>query len=222
MPELIRPIFLVIEDHPEVAHNNCLFLEKINPKAICTIANTHAKALERLQLEPVSLAVVDLLEDSLTGVQSAQNGLAFLQAVLQSYPTLNLLIYTSEYSYLQPLSHAISHHQGGFVVVSKMERRQAFLIGAQEALDGKLSLPRELRQAFVLTERELDVLRLLCRDSMKDKAIAQHMNLSLKTIQNCVQRLKVKLEIDYLDDTTTSPRVALCMEAVRRKLLILE
>jgi hypothetical protein len=41
-----------------------------------------------------------------------------------------------------------------------------------------------------------------------------------QTIQNCVQRLKVKLDIDYLDENHTSPRLALCMEAVRRKLLV--
>jgi DNA-binding NarL/FixJ family response regulator len=214
-------IFLVIEDHPEVAQNNCLFLEQVDPAAICTIANTHPEALERLKLEPIALAVVDLLVGTLTGEQSAKNGIAFLQQVLAQYPTLNILIYTSEYSYLKPLSNRISHHQGGFVVVSKLERRKAFLEGAQQALDGKLALPKELRHEFDLTERELEVLSLLCQQTMTDKAIAQHMNLSLKTVQNCVQHLKVKLDIDFLDETHTSPRVALCMEAMRQKLLTL-
>jgi DNA-binding NarL/FixJ family response regulator len=88
-------IFLVIEDHPEVAQNNCLFLEKLEPTAICTIASTHPEALERLALEPVTLAVVDLLVGTLTGDQSARNGIAFLQLILEQYPTLNILIYTS-------------------------------------------------------------------------------------------------------------------------------
>jgi DNA-binding NarL/FixJ family response regulator len=215
-----QPIFLVIEDHPEVAQNNCLFLEQVDPKALCIIAATHPEALERLQLEPITLAVVDLLIGTLTGEQSAQNGITFLQKVLQQYPTLNILIYTSEYSYLKSISNHISHHQGGFVVVSKLERRQAFLEGAHQAIYGKLSIPRELRQAFELTERELIVLKLLCHQSLTDKAIAQHLNLSLKTVQNCVQHLKVKLDIDCLDEALTSPRVALCMEAVRRKLLV--
>lgn len=215
------PVFLVIEDHPEVAQNNCLFLEQVDPTALCTIANTHPEALEHLKLEPIALAVVDLLVGTLTGEQSAKNGIAFLQKVLQQYPTLNILIYTSEYSYLKPLSNRISHHQGGFVVVSKLERRKAFLDGANLALDGKLSLPRELRLDIDLTEREIEVLKLVCQQTMTDKAIAQHMNLSLKTVQNCVQHLKVKLDIDYLDETHTSPRVALCMEAMRRKLLTL-
>jgi len=214
-------IFLVIEDHPEVAQNNCLFLEKLEPTAICTIASTHPEALERLALESVTLAVVDLLVGTLTGDQSARNGIAFLQLILAQYPTLNILIYTSEYSYLKSLSQRISHHQGGFVVVSKLERRKAFLAGAQQALDGKLALPKELRQDIDLTKRELEVLALLCQQSLTDKAIAQHLNLSLKTIQNVIQRLKVKLDIDYFDETLTSPRIALCMEAVRRKLIVL-
>ena len=213
-------VFLVIEDHPEVAQNNCLFLKEIYPTAICIIAATHPEALEHLRLQPITLAVVDLLIGTLSGEQSAQNALIFLQQVLEQYPDLNILIYTSEYSYLKPLSQRMGSHHGGFVVVSKLERRKAFLEGAKQALDGKLALPRDLRHNIDLTERELDVLTLLCQQSLTDKAIAQHMNLSLKTIQNCVQRLKVKLDIDHLDENHTSPRVALCMEAVRRKLLV--
>lgn len=216
-----QPVFLVIEDHPEVAHNNCIFLEKLELNAICVTATTHAEAWERLKLEAIDLAVVDLLVGTLTGEQSARNGIIFLEQVLENYPLLNLLIYTSEYSYLKPLSNRIGRHHGGFVVVSKLERRKAFLEGAKLALEGKLSLPKELRHDIDLTERELEVLELVCHKSMTDRAIAHHLNLSLKTVQNCVQHLKVKLDIDYLNETDTSPRVALCMEAVRRKLLVL-
>jgi hypothetical protein len=47
------------------------------------------------------------------------------------------------------------------------------------------------------------------------------MNVSLKTAQNSVQRLKAKLGIDYLDENNTSTRVALCIEAIRRKIIVL-
>jgi DNA-binding NarL/FixJ family response regulator len=144
-----------------------------------------------------------------------------LQKIFQDYPMLNILIYTSEYGYLKPLTKSISRHQGGFVVVSKLERRKAFLEGVRHALDGKLEIPRELRYNIDLDEREMQVLMLLCRESLTDKAIALRLNLSLKTIQNCVQRLKAKLGICYLDENDTSSRVALCIEAVRRKLILL-
>jgi DNA-binding NarL/FixJ family response regulator len=216
----MKSIFLILEDHPEVAQNNCLFLQKFNPEVICQIANTHTAALERLKLETPDLVIVDLLFGTLTGEQSAQASLNFLQQVFQEYPKLNILIYTSEYIYLKSLTKSIGRHLGGFVVVSKLERRRAFIEGVKQALDGKLGIPRELRYDIDIDKREMQVLILLCRESLTDKAIAQRLNISVKTAQNCVQRLKAKLGIDYLDDNNTSTRVALCMEAVRRKLIL--
>ena len=215
------PLFVILEDHPEVAQNNYLFLQKLEPEAICELAQTHTEVLERLELETPDLVIIDLLFGTATGEQSAQASLALLQQIFQDYPMLNILIYTSEYGYLKPLIKLIGRHQGGFVVVSKLERRKAFLEGVKHALDGKLEIPRELRYNIDLDEREMQVLILLCRESLTDKAIAQRLNLSLKTIQNCVQRLKAKLNIDYLDENDTSTRVALCMEGVRRKLIVL-
>lgn len=215
------PLFVILEDHPEVAQNNYLFLQKLEPEAICELALTHTEVLERLELETPDLVIIDLLFGTATGEQSAQASLALLQQIFQDYPMLNILIYTSEYGYLKPLIKWIGRHQGGFVVVSKLERRKAFLEGVKHALDGKLEIPRELRYNIDLDEREMQVLMLLCRESLTDKAIAQRLNLSLKTIQNCVQRLKAKLSIDYLDENDTSTRVALCMEGVRRKLIVL-
>jgi DNA-binding NarL/FixJ family response regulator len=214
-------LFVILEDHPEVAQNNYLFLQKLESEAICEIAQTHTEVLERLQLETPDLVIIDLLFGTSTGEQSAQASLALLQHIFYDYPMLNILIYTSEYGYLKPLTKSISRHQGGFIVVSKLDRRKAFLDGVRHALDGKLEIPRELRYDIDLDEREMQVLSLLCRESLTDKAIAQRLNLSLKTVQNCVQRLKAKLGIDYLDENNTSTRVALCMEAVRRKLIVL-
>ncbi len=159
-------LFLILEDHPEVAENNCLFLQKQEPMALCTVVNNHTDALECIKLEMPNLVIVDLLFGTLTGAQYAIPSLNFLRQVFQDYPLLNILIYTSEYNYLKPLS-------------------------------------------------------LLCQHSLTDKAIAQQLNLSLKSVQNCVQRLKMKMDIDYLDENTTSARVALCMQAVRLKLILL-
>ena len=38
-------LFLVVEDHLEVAHN-CDFLRKFDPSAVCAIANTPQEALQ--------------------------------------------------------------------------------------------------------------------------------------------------------------------------------
>lgn len=215
------PVFLIVEDHPEVAENNCYFLNKLEPKAICITVDTPEKALVRLKSEMPSLAVIDLQFTTNRGEQLAQPGLDLLQEIFVNYPNLNILIYTSEYSYLNQLINPIGHHLGGFVVVSKLQRRNAFIEGAKNALNGQLQLPRELRQKINLNERDLELLELVCKESLTDKAIASRLNISLKSVQNYVQRLKVKLNIHHSELGEISVRVELCMEALRRKLITL-
>jgi DNA-binding NarL/FixJ family response regulator len=219
---LSPPLFLVVEDHPEVASNNCRFIQKLESSAVCIPVETPLQALERLRLETPDLIVVDLQYGTRSGEQSGKPGLVFLEQIFQDYPQLNILIYTSEFSLLKSLGKPIEQHAGGFVVVSKLERRRAFLEGVRGALNGELRLPRALQQELrlQLSEQELQVLEMLCKESLTDSAIAQQMHVSLRTAQNYMQRLKVKLEID-IDEKSTSSRVALCMEAVRRKLLVL-
>ncbi|MDJ0674777.1 MAG: DNA-binding response regulator [Calothrix sp. MO_167.B42] len=215
------PLFLVIEDHPEVAQNNCCFLQKVEASANCICVETPEQGLERLKLEMPELVVVDLQFGTISGEQSAKPGIELLRQIFEQYPNLNILVYTSDSSFLIHLVNFINKHHGGFVVVNKMELRKAFIEGAQSALKGELRIPRELRQEMKLTEKELEALKLLCQYSLTDHAIAERMHVALRTAQNYVQRLKEKLDIDSWEDSTTSARVAVCMEAVRRKLLLL-
>lgn len=213
-------LFFVLEDHPEVAQNNCKFLKMLDSDAICIPIEHPDTVLKRLKLESPDLIVVDLQFGRRDGTESAQPGLDFLKVILEKYSTLNVLIYTSQYSWLQRLGEAIQYHEGGFVVVSKLQRRKAFLEGAEGALNQEFRVPRELQQylQLTLTERDVQILHLVCQESLTDRAIAQRLHVSLKTAQNYIQRLKIKLGVD-LADSDTSSRVGLCMEAIRRKLL---
>ncbi|NEP16095.1 MAG: response regulator transcription factor [Leptolyngbya sp. SIO4C1] len=213
--------YLIIEDHPEVAQNNCLSLKSLDTEAHCTIAANPTEAIAYLAQQEPSLAVIDLQFGSASGEQSAQDGLDLLRQVFAEHSLLNILVYTSEYSYLKPLTGLISNHRGGFVVVSKMERRKAFLEGAKSSLMGELRVPRDLRNNLDLNETDLRVLELLCKASLSDKSLAEELSVSLKTAQNYIQHLKVKLDVDLIDKKNTNSRVALCMEAIRRKLLLL-
>ncbi|MEM7590533.1 MAG: HTH domain-containing protein [Cyanobacteria bacterium P01_A01_bin.83] len=216
-----KPIFFVLEDHPEVAENNCLYLQKIKPSATCIAINQPQQAWERLKLEVPSLFVIDLQIGNLTGEQSAQDSLQLLEDIFTNFSTLNILIYSSEHSYLRPLKNLIGKHQGGFVVTSKMERRKHFIQGAKNALAGKLVLPPDLRQELDLSAIETQILYLLGQKYLTDKAIAQELNISVRKVQNHIQQLKYKLELDDLEPNSTSFRVALSMEAARRKLLLI-
>ena len=210
--------FLIVEDHPEVAQNNCEWLQRLDDNAICTTANAPEEAQKRLERELPDLMVVDLLYGQSSGEQSAEPGLDLLRHVFETYPTLNVMAYSSEPLLLTPLVAAISRHQGGFAAVNKMERRTQFLDGAKSALNGELRMPRELRGLTKLTEREIEVLQLLCKEALTDQAIADRIHTSKKTVQNCIQRLKEKLDV-YGAEDETNPRVAMCMEAVKNKVI---
>jgi len=215
------PVFIVVEDHPEVAENNCLFLKKAQPKAICIITATPQQALENLSLEQPELIVIDLQFGTITGEQSGKPGIDLLKRIFQDYPMLNILVYTSDPSLLGGVVAQINQHQGSFVVVNKMDRRSAFLEGVQSAFNGELRIPKDLQlhTKSALTEQDYKLMELICKESLSDRAIAEAMSISLRTAQNYVQRLKIKLGINLDEENKNSSRVALCMEAVRRKLI---
>jgi DNA-binding NarL/FixJ family response regulator len=102
-----------------------------------------------------------------------------------------------------------------------MERRKYFLAGVESALNGELKLPRELRQELNLNEKELEVLRLLCHESLTDQAVAERLHISLRVVQNHIQHLKVKLGVDEFEQKDINSRVALCIKALEQKLLLL-
>ncbi|WP_245395549.1 response regulator transcription factor [Anthocerotibacter panamensis] len=212
------PIFWVVEDHPEMAKNNCDWLLKVDEQARCETICEPQKAQHRLSSAQPDLLVADLLYGQTNGEQSAQPGLDLLRFIFKNHPDLNILVYSSEPLLLSPLAEELSKHEGGFVAVNKMERRSLFVEGAKSALSGELKLPRELRSLIKLTERERTILHLICQESLTDQAVAERIYTSKKTVQNCVQRLKEKLGVP-LEEETTNSRVSLCMEAIRRKMM---
>ena len=90
-----KPLFLVIEDHPEVAQNNCCFLQKIQPSAHCVCVETPEQGLARLELESPELVVLDLQFGTITGEQSAKPGIELLRQIFEQFPDPNILVYTS-------------------------------------------------------------------------------------------------------------------------------
>lgn len=68
-------LFLVVEDHPDVAERNCLFLKKVDPEAHCVVAENPDRAKERLKLETPDLIVVDLMFKDIGGEHSGEWGL---------------------------------------------------------------------------------------------------------------------------------------------------
>ena len=79
------PLFLVIEDHPEVGQNNCEFLWMLEPQCSCISVDTPEKGAEQLKKEMQNLVVVDLQCGTVGGEQSAKPGLELLKHIFVPY-----------------------------------------------------------------------------------------------------------------------------------------
>jgi hypothetical protein len=78
--------FLVVEDHPEVAQNNCEWLQRIAADAQCIAVSNPMDAIRRLQREQLDLVVADLLYGQTTGEQSAEPGLELFAPYFRELP----------------------------------------------------------------------------------------------------------------------------------------
>ncbi len=191
----------------------------MEPHCHCINVDTPEQGLEQIKQEIPDLVVVDLQFGMLTGEESAKPGLALLKRIFADYPIVNVLVYTSEPNYLRQVLKQIFEHQGGFAVVNKMERRSVFLEGGRSALAGQCRIPRNLMNEMPLTDKDMAVLDLLCNQALTDQAIAERLHISLKTAQNYVQKLKVKLDVDHLESQHINTRIAVCMAAMKRRLI---
>ncbi len=220
-----RPrLFLVVEDHPEMAESNKEWLKRVDPSrhSHCTIVESPDQAIAQLSLELPDLAVVDLLYGNIRGTQSAEDGLQLLKHILAQYPLLNVLVYSSEYRRIDPLTHKIDAHGGGFAIANKLEQRHVFLERARIALAGGKYIPASLRAEMnaraeiqsKLTAQEIQILNLLCKEDLTDEAIAQHLHVSRRAAQNYVKALKEKLNVS-VENRTANSRIALCRIATQ-------
>lgn len=223
MPKIF---FLVVEDHPKVAESNCQLLNRIEPEAYCIKVETPDQAREILaQQKPdlivvdLQFPVVDLQFPKVNSEKPADPGLELLQYIFKQYPRLNILISSSEPSYLIRIKDGINHHEGGFVVSDKLDDAATYINRAKMAWAGENSLPKEIRREMPINKRELDVLKLLWHKCWKDEKIANELHIGKRTVQNYIKSMKDKLDICTIYGEDANDRVALCREAVKQHLV---
>lgn len=195
-------LFLVVEDHPVMAEMICLSLKQLEPLAHCITAKNSNQAKERLKLEKPHLITVDLMFKDLGGKNSGQPGISLLKHIFQAHPQLNVLVYSTEPSLLQPIVKEAQSHQGSFVVVDKQLPPKDFSNKARMLLDnpGLKLIPSYLTkelESIKITDKEREVLELACRDCLTDDLIVEKLDktVSKKTVQSRMRSVRQKLKI---------------------------
>lgn len=183
---------LVVDDHRMVLQSLVRLLTEQDDMSVVATAGTAAEALAAARRERPDVVIMDyVLPDT--------NGLEATALIRSELPETRVVLLTGDTAE-NVLLAAIDAECAGYVEKTNAFEELAVAVRAVHA--GQAVLPaarllsglrrRSAAPSTELTQRELDVLRLLA-EGRSNKDIAQQLGLALNTIRNHVQSCLMKL-----------------------------
>ena len=206
---------LIADDHPVVRHGLRTFLETLDDVEVVGEAGNGAEAVEQAARLVPDVVLMDLVMPELDGVEATRR-------IRAESPTTKVIVLTS-FDADEQVFPAIKAGAAGYLLkdvrpaelaeaVRKASRGEALLAPSVAAkLMQEVAGARS--PAAGLTERELEVLRLIAR-GLSNKMIARELVVSEKTVKTHVSNILAKL---HLTDRTQA-----ALYAVREGLAELE
>jgi DNA-binding NarL/FixJ family response regulator len=188
--------FLVVDDHEAILAGTVPVLQLAYPRAEVLTAPDVQQARQKLGLRSPDLIVLDLsLPEQPNTPASSEVGLQFLRAIMEGPIAPNILVLSTNIQPLVQLKPMINAYEGGFAAMDKALPIQEMLRLVDFALRGSIYLPPQLRSRTEFDPKWLEVLTLKFQEGLTDKAIAQRMQVSDRTIRNYWIRLQDALGV---------------------------
>jgi NarL family two-component system response regulator LiaR len=187
---------LIADDHPFVRHGLRTYLETLDDLEVVGEASDGSEAVELAgQLLP-EVVLMDLVMPELDGVEATR-------AIRAASPSTKVIVLTS-FDDDEKVFPAIKAGAAGYLLkdvhpaelaeaVRKASRGEA-LLAPSVAARLMQEVSGERPAAAGLTERELEVLRLIAR-GMSNKLIAHELVVSEKTVKTHVSNILAKLHL---------------------------
>jgi len=193
-------IFLV-DDHPLVREWLTNLIHQQPDLVVCGEAETAAEALEAMARKKPDVAIVDISLKSGSGI-----GLIKDLRTLRPPVAVIVLSMHDENLYAE---RALRAGARGYIM--KRETSKKIIAAVRQVLEGKLYLSGRLTALFAerfldgntpplgpsvgkLSDRELEVFQLLGQ-GYETRQIAEHLHVSMKTVQAFCARIKEKLNL---------------------------
>lgn len=197
---------LIVDDHPFFREGVKLFLNSAGGFEIAGSLSDGKKAVEFLTSNKVDVVVMDLHMPGLDGISATRT-------LLEQDPSLRILILTS-FSGGEKIQEALASGAAGYCLKDAPPAELAAAIravaeggtylgrgitpAALVPTNASISQPTTQNRAVTgissLTERELEVLKLLTR-GLGNKEIAAELYLGEKTVKTHVANILQKLEV---------------------------
>ncbi|NEQ84404.1 MAG: response regulator transcription factor [Moorea sp. SIO2I5] len=174
---------LVVDDHELMLGGIIDTLRGKYPEAEILTAQTFQSALEQLERFQFDLVIVDLSIPEASGkTAKIETGIKLLQIVMKQYPNLNLVVLSTYLKALVRIKDEIDEHKGGFTLVDKGFSGQVMLTRVDWALQ-RLTHTKDLNMLKGEVKPEwLEVLTLAFHEELQDRAIAERMHKSERTV----------------------------------------
>lgn len=192
----LKPTFLVVDDHEAILEGTIPALKGKYPEAEILTAQDAQTALNQVERYHPDLVIVDLcLPETPHASATAEVGMQLLKTLMESHPAPNLVVLSTNVKPLVRLKPMINAYEGGFAAMDKSLPIREMLKFIDLALRGSIYMSTELRSRPEFDRKWIEVLTLKFQEGLTDKAIAQKMKVSDRTVRNYWIRLQDSLGV---------------------------
>jgi DNA-binding NarL/FixJ family response regulator len=188
--------FLVVDDHEAILQGTIPALKDKYPEAEILAIQDAQTAYQQFERHQPDLLIVDLcLPEKPQAPAQVEVGMQLIKTLMLSPLAPNLVVLSTNIKPLVRLKPMINAYEGGFAAMDKSLPIREMLKFVDLALRGSIYLSSELRSRPEFDRKWIEVLTLKYQEGLTDKAIAQKMKLSDRTVRNYWIRLQDSLGV---------------------------
>lgn len=188
--------FLVVDDHEAILQGTIPALKDKYPEAEIFAAQDAQTAYQLFERHHPDLLIVDLcLPGKPQAPAQVEVGMQLSKTLMESPLAPNLVVLSTNIKPLVRLKPIINAYEGGFAAMDKSLPIREMLKFVDLALRGSIYLSSELRSRPEFDRKWIEVLTLKYQEGLTDKAIAQKMLVSDRTVRNYWIRLQDSLGV---------------------------
>lgn len=187
---------VVVDDQETVLQGTINALKPHYQEAEFLAAQTGRSGWEKVDRYKPELLIMDLsMPEEAGATPQSETGIQLLRNVMDKYKQLNIVVHSIDPMPLVRLRPAIDAHEGGFTVANKAMTIGEMVTRVEWAVQGLNYTPREIRTGVEVRPEWLEVLNLAFNQSLTDKAIADFMNVSERTVRNYWSKMQDALGV---------------------------
>lgn len=191
-----KQTFVVVDDHETILSGTLTALKQQYPEVQLITAQDSAMAWDQIMSVKPDLVVMDLsIPSKPNGLSQTDNGLKLLHELMEKYTTLNIMVQSAHSKSLIRLKPSIDAHQGGFTVSDKSASLGEMLKKVDWALQGVMFTPRDMRNGLEIKPEWLVVIQLAFEEGLQDRAIAERMCVSERTVRHYWTKVQDALDV---------------------------